>query len=106
MSAWGLGVFPIGKGRSCSGSIWGRWGIAHARGRRYIVYLIDRARLTEFDSLRCARRFCEEIDGLGDWSNSGVKDDRALALACHRVALLVTGGRPELRVVDFSRRSG
>ena len=46
------------------GSAWGRWGIRHACGRRYVVYLIGGARLTEFDSLRCARRFCEAIDGL------------------------------------------
>ena len=35
------------------GSMWGRWGIRHARGRRYAVYLIDGPRLTEFDSLAC-----------------------------------------------------
>ncbi len=37
MSAWELGVFPVGKGRRCFGSIWGRWGIDHGRGRRYVV---------------------------------------------------------------------
>lgn len=45
------------------GSAWGRWGIRPARGRRYVVYLIGGARLIEFNSLGCARLFCEAIDG-------------------------------------------
>lgn len=79
----------------------GTLGIAHARGRRYIVYLIGGKRLTEFDSLRCARRFCEAIEGLTDWSRpqDELAADHDLGLAMHRVALRITGGRPALRVV-------
>ena len=86
------------------GSAWGRWGIRHARGRRYVVYLICGARLTEFDSLRCARRFCEAIDGLTDWSrpDADLRADHELGLALHRAALHITGGRPVLRIVPHS----
>ncbi len=96
---WKPAAFRIAGDQWRWGSIWGRWGIDHARGRRYVVYLIDGARLTEFDRLRCARRFCEEIDGLADWSRPG--DDPALALKVHRAALRVSGSRPRLRVVHL-----
>jgi hypothetical protein len=87
--------------RGCWGSVWGRWGIQHTRGRRYVVYLIGRARLTEFDKLRSARRFCEAIDGLTDWSrpDAELSADRKLGLALHRAALRITRARPNLRIV-------
>jgi hypothetical protein len=90
------------------GSASGRWGIRHARGRRYVVYLIGRARLTEFDSLRSARRFCEAIDGLTHWSRPDAKlrTDREFGLAVHRAALRVTRGRPDLRIVAETARNG
>jgi hypothetical protein len=97
---WDEALFQTGEGPRY-GSAWGRWGISHRRGRRYVVYLIDGARLTEFNSLRCARRFCEAIDGLADWSRpqAELSEDRELGLALHRLALKITGGRPDLHVV-------
>lgn len=76
--------------------------ICHARGQRYVVYLIGGARLTEFDNLRCARRFCEAIDELADWSrpDAELSADRELGLAVHRPALRITSGRPDLRIVQ------
>jgi hypothetical protein len=98
---WDLAAFPSAAGPRV-GSAWGRWGIAYARrGKQYTVYLVGGGRLTEFDSLRCARRFCEAIDGLADWSRpqTELSKDRALGLALHRLALKITGGRPDLRLV-------
>jgi hypothetical protein len=97
---WEPAAFRAAK-RRYWGTMWGRWGIQHARGRRYVVYLIDGARLTEFDSLRAARRFCEAIEPLADWSrpHAELSADDALGLALHRTALRITGGRPDLRIV-------
>ncbi len=80
------------------GSIWGRWGIRHARGR-YAVYLLGGKRLTEFDRLSCARRFCETVEGLTDWSRpeAELAANDELALTVHRAALRVTGGHPQLK---------
>jgi hypothetical protein len=97
---WEPAAFRAAEGRVW-GSMWGRWGIRHARGRRYVVYLIDGARLTEFDSLAHARRFCEAIDGLTDWLRpvAEIGADFELGLALHRAALRITGGRPDLRII-------
>jgi hypothetical protein len=87
------------------GSVWGRWGVCHRSRRRYVVYLILGPRLTEFDSLRCARRFCEAIEPLTDWSrpHAELSADNALGLALHRTALRLTRGHPALSVVSAIR---
>lgn len=97
---WELTFFRTTEGRR-GGSCWGHWGIWHRSARRYIVYLVDGPRLTEFDSLQCARLFCEAIDGLTDWSrpHADLFADRKLGRAVHRAALRVTGGQPDLHVV-------
>ena len=64
---WELTFFRTTEGRR-GGSCWGHWGIWHRSARRYIVYLVDGPRLTEFDRLQCARLFCEAIDALTDSS--------------------------------------
>ena len=80
------------------GTAWGRWGVEHAGEDQYVVYLISGPRLTEFDNLGCARRFCEAIDGLTDWSrpHTDLVADKELGLAVHQAALRVTGARPDL----------
>src|SRR4051794_10800915 len=91
---WEEAFFRTAEGNRY-GSAWGRWGISHGNGRRYIVYLLAGARLTEFDRLRCARRFCERIDKLTDWSRPHAEliSDKELGRAMHRVALNIAGTR-------------
>lgn len=98
---WQDAIFRTATRGYLWGSIWGRWGIHHARGRRYIVYLLGGKRLTEFDSLACARRFCEAIEKLADWDRpeNELSADHELMLAIHRAALRVTGGRPDLKLI-------
>ena len=99
---WEAAVFLTAEDdRPRCGSVWGRWGVARRGRGRYVVYLIGGPRLTEFDRLRCARRFCEAIEPTADWSraHAELSADEALGLALHRTALTVTGGRPALRVV-------
>jgi hypothetical protein len=99
-STWEAALFCAVDGRHW-GSVRGGWGISHRQDRRYAVYRIGGLRLTEFDNLRCARRFCEAIDGLTDWSRPHAEliADAQLGLALHRAALRVTGGRPALCIV-------
>lgn len=86
-----------------SGSFWGAWGVYKvARQRTFVVtHLASGCRLTEFDSLAIARRFCERIDGLTDWQaqTADTSPDPDLVLQVHRAALAVTGARPQLEVV-------
>lgn len=98
---WEEALFQTDNGARY-GSCWGGWAVHHGRGRRYTVYRIAGKRLTEFNSLRCARRFCEAIDGLTDWSRpiAELQADRTLGLAMHRLALKITEARPDLRVVQ------
>jgi hypothetical protein len=101
--AWEPAAFLTAeRGRRYWGSVWGRWGVRHAGGRRYVVYLIGGGRLTEFDRLALARRYCEAIERLTDWSKPAAElsADCELALAMHRAALRITGGRPDLRIIQ------
>jgi hypothetical protein len=90
---WEVALFPTDDGPRY-GSAWGRWGVRHGRGRRYRVYLIGSGALTEFGLLQHARRFCEAIDELTDWSRplAELQQDRDLGLQMHRLALDITGG--------------
>jgi hypothetical protein len=104
MSAWEPAVFlTVERGEAVRrwGSVLGRWGVAYLGSGSYVVYLIGGPRLTEFDSLRCARRFCEAIEPLADWSrpHAELSADNTLGLTLHRTALRITGGRPALSVI-------
>ena len=83
------------------GWFWANWGIHRVSGRWYrVVHLPSGRSLAEFDRLRCARRFCEAVNGLTDWSRQQPGDDDDLKLAVHRAAMRVTGARPVLRLID------
>jgi hypothetical protein len=122
MSAWEWGLFPtaIGLGRPADGaglrarlgaagyrhgSIWGRWGIYKAGRLFAVVHIPSGAVLTCFDRLRIARRFCEAIDPLTDWSRPGeeLRLDDDLGQLLHREALRLTGRRPEFQIIDGGR---
>jgi hypothetical protein len=83
------------------GSAWRTWGVFRAGAGRFVVtHIPSGRRLTEFDRLAIARRFCERIDSLADWGAPEPKNDPALGVLLHRAALVVTGARPALLVVD------
>lgn len=97
---WDLALFHVGGDRR-SGWAWESWGVYRAGRRRYVtVHLPSATRLPEFGSLATARRWCEAIDNLVDWSRLGAADLATHDLAMHRIALRVTGRRPELQVVS------
>ena len=52
--------------------------------------------ITEFDSIAIARRFCERIDPLADWSVPDPSADPALGTQLHLAACAVTGSKPGL----------
>jgi hypothetical protein len=83
------------------GCAWGAWGIVYVLGRRYrVIHRPSGGRLTEFDRLAIARRFCEAIDPLTDWSvKDPPRDDKELVRAIHRAAMRLTGSKPELRAI-------
>ena len=96
---WEWGAFAISTtaGRRYRyGSFWNQWGVHRTADKWFVVtHLPSGRRLTRFDRLRIARRFCEAIDRLADWS-AIAEMDRGLALQVHRAALTVTGARPAL----------
>jgi hypothetical protein len=98
---WIWGYFRIGRSDPAMrryGCGWRSWGIHNAGRKRYIVtHRPSGKRLTEFDDLRCARRFCEAIDELTDWSVEHL--DPSIGLAIHREALRITGRRPQLQLL-------
>jgi hypothetical protein len=102
---WERAVFRT-TGHERMGSVWRRWGVSHARGR-YVIYLIGRRRLTEFERLAHARRFCESIDGLTDWErpDAELTADSGLGLKLHREALRISGGvRPRLIEIQMEEK--
>jgi hypothetical protein len=82
------------------GSAWRNWAIHYRRPRAFIViHLPSGRRLTEFDRLAIARRFCEAVDWLLDWSVDNPVINPELGLLMHREALRLTGARPDLRTI-------
>jgi hypothetical protein len=57
--------------------------------------------VSQFDDLKAAKRFCAAINELTDWSRPlpELQADPELGRAMHRLALDITGVRPDLRVV-------
>jgi hypothetical protein len=83
------------------GSAWRSCGIHYRpRGWFVVVHLPSGRRLTEFDRLAVARRFCEAIDQLADWSTTGPAITPELGIQAHREALRLTGARPDLRMIE------
>jgi hypothetical protein len=83
-----------------------RWGSARrnfgvhraAAGQFVVIHLPSSRPLKEFTRLRFARRFCEQIESLADWSGSPRitrKLDRALDIVARRIA----GLPPNLQVI-------
>jgi len=92
------------------GIAWGVWGIAGGRGAWTIFHRASGKRLTTFTALGKSRRdnfaarpiakeFCFQIDGLADWSTASAHTDPPVPLRLHAIALRLTSGRPELRIV-------
>jgi len=81
------------------GSVWNHWGVHRTPDKWFVVtHLPSGCRLAQFDRLRIARRFCEAIDRLADWSAVPEINwvNRGLALQVHRAALNITAARPAL----------
>jgi hypothetical protein len=103
-TTWAWVVFPVTTttGRSpCYGSTWRTWGIYYRRTDRVfcVCHLPSGRRVTSFDLLSHARRWCEAIDGLADWEPEEPSVGREIQLELHRLALQVAGTRPDLRVI-------
>jgi hypothetical protein len=96
---WGLLAVPTSTGGRGwrYGSFWRNWGIRYRR-KWVVTHLPSGRRLTEFDKLRIARRFCEAIDELSDWS-SPTPSTKSVGHGIRRIALHLTGSRPDLRIV-------
>ncbi len=106
---WESALFPVkiadGRSEYRLGCVWRNWGIVYVPGRWYrVTHLASGRRLTEFDRLRIARRFCERIDKLADWSSTEAHLDPTLGPQVHRAALDLTGARPALSVIDGDAR--
>jgi hypothetical protein len=97
MSGWEeafFGAAAANGSRPYHGWAWHNWGIHYASRKRYVViHLPSAQRITEFDSLRITRRFCEEIDRLADCSIIPA-NAREFNLQMHRIALQLTSVRP------------
>jgi hypothetical protein len=84
------------------GSCWHRWAVCRSgKDQNRVICRLNGRALTDFDSLRIARRFCEAIDELTDWSRppDDLASDRELGLAMHRIALRLSDARPALQIV-------
>jgi hypothetical protein len=103
MSRWEGGLFGISTKNGLKpvyGSVWGHWGIHRSAEKWYVItHLPSRLRVTEFETLRIARRYCEAIDGLTDWSTP-TPSAEDLQRRMHRLALRLTGSRSTLRVIE------
>lgn len=84
------------------GSAWRTWAISrYGRGRFVVTHLPSGLRVTEFDRLAIARRFCERVDALADWNTPNPPNSNPnLSLRMHRIALDLTGAKPMLRAID------
>jgi hypothetical protein len=79
----------------------GEWTVYHVpSGKRVTSFTGTRDRRGTFEARRLAKRFCEEIDGLADWSGPDMPASATLGLRLHRIALRIIGGRPDLRIVE------
>jgi hypothetical protein len=105
---WTWGLFaklrPDGTRNHTCGWYWRHWGIAGGKGIWRVFHIPSGCYLTSFEGSRLeprrlAKRFCEEVDQLADWSTTIPPDDRPrLSLQMHRTALRLTGGLPALRL--------
>jgi hypothetical protein len=97
--------------RPTVGWFWRSWGVAGTRGVRRVYHIPSGCFLTSFGSVYRTRRdtfgarwtakqFCEAIDHLADWTSSTPTDDPTVVLRMHALALRLTAGRPDLRVID------
>jgi hypothetical protein len=79
------------------GDVWGHWGIRLEQGEYEITHLPSLGIVTRFELKARARRWCEAIDSLTDWSTLPPERERAaLSLKMHHEALRITRvrGRP------------
>lgn len=111
---WRWGLFKIMARRGpphVYGSVWRTWGIHRPQRGEYVVTHLPTGRrvvshhLAAFDELRIARRFCETIDGLTDWSEP---DPAAygpeLLSRVQRAALSLSRARPRRAASKRGRR--
>jgi hypothetical protein len=102
-AGWEWGAFAVSTtaGRRYRyGSFWNHWGVHRTADKWFVVtHLPSGCRLTRFDRLRIARRFCEAIDCLADRS-AIAEMNHGLALQVHRAALTVTGAQPALICIN------
>ena len=104
---WKRGIFPLrtatSEPRGRVGWFWRNWGVAG--GGVWSVYHLPSGRyVTSFSgpgrkARSIAKRFCEEADGLADWT-APPADDPTIGLRLHRIALRLSGGRPDLRLLQ------
>jgi hypothetical protein len=89
------------------GDVWRHWGIRRdsAGGDYVVTHLPSLRRLTQFARKSHARRWCEAIDRLTDWSRVPPESERErLGPQMHREALRVTGSPPALPLIAGRRQ--
>jgi hypothetical protein len=97
----------IGCGRQrhvLVGWYWRNWGVAGGSGVWNVYHLPSGRYVTSFSGASrtarsIAKRFCEEADQLADWT-APPADDPTIGLRLHRIARRLSGGRPDLRLLQ------
>ena len=105
---WEWGIFPLrtatGERRGRVGWYWRNWGVAGGSGVWSVYHLPSGRYVTSFSGAgrtarSIAKRFCEEADQLADWTAPPAHDP-TIFLRLHRIALRLSGGRPDLRLLQ------
>jgi hypothetical protein len=108
---WGWGAFSLptatGERRGCCGWFWRNWGVSGGRGVWRVYHRPSGRYMRSFSgpgrtARTIAKKFCEEADPLADWTGLP-PNDLTIDLRLHQIALRLTGGRPDLRLVQGGR---
>jgi hypothetical protein len=99
---WEWGYFRAGTAITC-GWFWRHWGVSYRTGVCSVYHLPSGRLVTSFvgkgiEARRLGKAFCEEIDRLVDLV--ALPDDPMLGLQMHQIALRLSGGRPDLRLLQ------
>jgi hypothetical protein len=86
------------------GWFWNSWGVVGGKGRWTVYHRPSGTLLTTFqgdrlEPRRIAKAFCEEIDGLTDWTTPTPDDDPDIYRQIHQIALRLTNSRPALQLI-------
>jgi hypothetical protein len=109
---WQYGIFPIitaaGERRGRVGWISGPWGLSCGDCQWSIFHLPSGHFFTAIHgglpARAVAKAFCERIDPLTDWNVPLGDLCPDLGRRIHRIALELTGSRPDLRLLQGGQR--